>query len=103
MEGLAYIFFEEEEEDAILQQIMIQNRRNDHHPMFKEREKEGCYNLLVNRHLMTDDSKFRQFFRLNVPQFNYVLDLIKDDISCNSYNRVLYPITPDEKLAVTLR
>lgn len=43
------------------------------------------------------------FFRLNWEQFNYVLNLIEDDIKSNRTNRVREPISPAEKLAVTLR
>lgn len=43
------------------------------------------------------------FFRLNFDQFTFILSLIKEDIELPPSNRVKRPITPDEKLAVTLR
>ncbi|KAJ4427578.1 hypothetical protein ANN_25226 [Periplaneta americana] len=42
-------------------------------------------------------------WRLNIAQFNCVLDLIKDDLKKDSSIRYLYSITLDEKLAITLR
>jgi hypothetical protein len=64
---------------------------------------KGCNTILINRYLMKDERKFREFFRLNVRQFNYVLKLVEDKIRRQSCNRVSHPITPAEKLAVTLR
>ena len=52
---------------------------------------------------MNDQSLFRKFFRLNIAQFNFILSIIKDDISSQSCGRVKVPISPDEKLGVTLR
>lgn len=102
-EMLLYLLLEEnEEEEMVLQQI--NNERNaETHIIFKTRPEEGYFTVLINRHLLQDDKKFREFFRLNIAQFNYVLDLVKDNLKKDSTNRFPYPITPDQKLAVTLR
>lgn len=99
---MAYMLYEEAEDDDIMLQ-MCEVQRDNVHPMYRSRRKEGFFNQLIETHLKTDDRKFRKFLRLNPFQFNYVLNFIKDDIKCNSYNRVLYPITAAEKLAITLR
>ncbi|KAJ8897832.1 hypothetical protein PR048_003185 [Dryococelus australis] len=67
--------------------------------MYKQRADEGFFSTLVNRHLLKDDEKFR----LNVPQFNFALGLVKDDLKKNSTSHDPYPITSDEKLTLTLR
>lgn len=99
---LLYLLLEENEDEEILFHN-IHGVNADPHPMFQSRRDEGCFTTLINRHLLEDERKFREFFRLNIAQFNYILDLIKEDIRKDSSNRFPYPITPDEKLAVTLR
>lgn len=103
-ELLSYLFLEEIEEEELLLENLIEEQRNaTEHPLFLSRPEEGFFSILINRHLIHDDKKFRDFFRLNVDQFNYILDLIKNDITTDSSNRHPYPITAAEKLAVTLR
>lgn len=102
---LLHLLLEEidEEEEIILLQQNTDERNADVHPIFQRRREEGYFNILINRHLLQDEKKFREFFRLNIGQFNYILDLIKEDIRKDSSSKYPYPITPDEKLAVTLR
>jgi len=71
--------------------------------LFKTREKEGFFKVLINSHLRENKNKFREFFRLNYDQFHFILALVKDDITLPASNRIKNPISPDEKLAVTLR
>lgn len=94
---------EEEEEDNMLESLIIKKKRKSTKPMFLVREQEGFYEKLIKGHLMKDEKLFREFFRLNLKQFNFVLSLVKYDISSDPYNRVQQPITPEEKLALTLR
>ena len=90
---LWYLQLEAIEEEEILLQLCEGNAAV--HPIFKTRIEEGSFETLINRHLLKDDEKFREYFRLNVAQFNYVLDLVKDDIKDDSCPRYPYPITPD--------
>jgi hypothetical protein len=46
---------------------------------------------------------FRKLFRLNWYQFNYILNLVKEDIKTNPNIRIRKLITAAEKLAVTPR
>jgi hypothetical protein len=102
--GVRLLMLEEEEDDEILHLNLNENGGNiSVHDMFKARSEEGLNTILINRHLMKDERKFREFFRLNVRQFNYVLKLVEDKMRHQSCNRVSHPITPAEKLAVTLR
>nr|CAD7196801.1 unnamed protein product [Timema douglasi] len=52
-----------------------------------------CVSLVASR---------RDFFRLMILQFNFILSLLKDDLKKISTNCALYPIAPDEKLELTL-
>ena len=101
---LLYPLLEEiDEEEEILMQLNNHEKIAEVHPIFKRRSEEGYFNNLINQHLLKDEKKFREFFRLNIAQFNFILDVIKEDITKNSSNKYPYPITLDEKLAVTLR
>lgn len=42
--------------------------------------------LIFSHYLLTDDRQFRVYFRLNIVQFHYVLDLLKGDIKTNGSN-----------------
>lgn len=98
---MRHLLLEEIDDEEILLHHCEDNV--DVHPMFKTRSEESCFHILVNRHLIKDDQKFREYFRLNISQFNYVLELVKEDIKTDGSQRYQYPITPEEKLAVTLR
>lgn len=71
--------------------------------MYIERSREGCFNILVERHLIDNETRFRAYFRVSFELFNYILNFIKDDIKRRPSNRVKKPITPEEKLSLTLR
>lgn len=102
-EELMYlILLEEEEDEQLLQYSLLQERRATH-DIFKQRKQEGYFNLLINGHLREDENKFREFFRLNPQQFDFVLSLIQDYIQKSGTNFVQVPITAEEKLALTLR
>ena len=73
------------------------------HVMFELRNEEGMYKKLIVNHLREDLKKFAEFFRLSLEQFDFLVELIKDDMSKKSWGVKLYPITPKEKLAITLR
>ncbi|KAF0766839.1 protein ANTAGONIST OF LIKE HETEROCHROMATIN PROTEIN 1-like [Aphis craccivora] len=48
--------------------------------------------------------KFRQYFRINYEQFNFLLSLVEEKLSVESTNRVKNPILPAEKHdSVTIR
>jgi hypothetical protein len=49
--------------------------------MFKTREKEVFFIVLINSHLRENKNKFREFFRLNCDQFHFILALIENDIN----------------------
>jgi len=73
------------------------------HQMFLSRKTEGFFNILIEKHLWRDRKNIGEFFRLNWDQFNYVLNLIEEDIKTSPSIKIPEPITAAEKLAVTLR
>lgn len=98
---LVHLLREEAEDDETLLHLLTP--RGKVHQIFTTRNDYGCYTKLVVNHLRQDDKKFAEFLRLSTNQFDFVLSLIQDDIKKFSYNRQQYPITPEEKLALTLR
>lgn len=92
---LVYLEDEESSED--------ENHRLEESALFKNRVTEGAFQILVCRHLHFNDEKFRQYFRLTPELFDYVLNHIKDDLTCKPYNRHKKPICPEEKLCILVR
>ena len=91
-----------EEEQAIIKYVVSKNK-NEVHEMYLAREAEGFFSVLIEKHLWRDETKFREFFRLSWDQFNYVLNLVEEDIKTNPSIKIRKPISAAEKLAVTLR
>ncbi|KAL4148678.1 hypothetical protein QTP88_002849 [Uroleucon formosanum] len=91
-----------DEEQAIIHHRLSKKSKQTH-TNFKARESEGFFSILIEKHLWEDQTKFREFFRLSWNQFNYVLNLIEDDITSNPTNKIKKPISPAEKLVVTSR
>lgn len=66
--------------------------------IYKRRTEEGAFNILFNRHLVENDTKFRAYLRLTPHLFHYVLTFIQDDIRGTDCNRHRIQITPEQKL-----
>ena len=100
---IKYLLAEDEEEEQVLFE-MYGRKRAATHIMFDLRKEEGIFNKLIVNHLREDPKKFLDFFRLSSDQFNFLLALIKEDLyNKQSTNLKMYPITPEEKLSITLR
>ncbi|VVC46287.1 Hypothetical protein CINCED_3A002895 [Cinara cedri] len=94
----------EDDEDDIYFANFVSKKIKSTNEMFKYRDSEGCYEILIIRHLKNDDIKFHAFFRSkNHQQFYFLLSLVENELILQSYNRVKIPITSTEKLAVILR
>ncbi|KAK5637902.1 hypothetical protein RI129_000130 [Pyrocoelia pectoralis] len=99
--GLTYILLQEEEEEELL--LAKLKKIEKPHPLYLSRCEEGFQNILIQRHFLKDDSMFRKFFRLNRVQFDYILSCIENGLNRKSCNKVKQPISPAEKLGLTLR
>ncbi|RZF41021.1 hypothetical protein LSTR_LSTR002653 [Laodelphax striatellus] len=99
---IAALLLEEEgdDDDTLINLV----ERSSISQIYKTRSSEGAYNLLIKNHLMKGDGEsFVKFLRLNKDQFNFVLELVKEEASKPPFSAVESPITPEEKLALTLR
>lgn len=97
VEMLINILAEEEDDDLLL---LYYENREPIDPIFKSRNEEGYYQILIQKHLYCDEKKFRKFCRLNKKQFNFVLSLIMKEIQPKTCKK---SISPEEKLFLTLR
>ncbi|KAB0803040.1 hypothetical protein PPYR_00010 [Photinus pyralis] len=95
------LYDEEEEEDLLLMSLCKKNEKTKN--MFLSRETEGCFQLLITRHLMDDDTKFQEYFRLTKHEFFGVHDIVSENLRTVPSSFVRRPISSCEKLALTLR
>lgn len=96
-----YNFIEDEADEELL--LLVHLFREESDRIYSERNMEGCFNNLIQRHLIDNETRFRAYFRVSFELFNYILNFIREDIIRPSCNRVKKPISPEEKLSVTLR
>lgn len=96
-----YNILEDEADEELL--LLANYFRNENDEMFSERSREGCFNALIQRHLIDNETRFRAYFRVSFELFNYILNYIKEDIKRRPSNRIKKPISPEEKLSITLR
>lgn len=78
-------------------------KRRSPHVLYRKRADEGAFNVLIDRHLIDDDTKFREYFRVSPFLFAKLLDVLNEDLECVATNWVPNPISPRLKLCVTLR
>lgn len=45
--------------------FLHKKNRKSPHKLYRQRAVEGAVNILIDRHLIDDDTKFRQYFRLS--------------------------------------
>ena len=80
---------------------MENNREWWIHPINVKRERCGEFHLLFND-LKEDEERFRSYFRMMPQTFYTILDLITEDLQKQETN-YRKPVSPEERLALTLR
>lgn len=103
LEAVVLLLAEEEEEEELLLLANQENNNKEVNELFCSRITEGAFALTVQRLIIDDEEKFREYFRLSKELFQTVLQYIKDDIAKEVYNRRQHPISPEEKLSICLR
>ena len=93
---------EEQDDDELLLYCLLvtKSKRKPIKKLYQARTHEGSFNILIERHLKTDEELFRRFCRLNYDQFNFVLSLVHEDLKSHTTRNT---ITAEEKLFITLR
>lgn len=82
---------------------LITKKRKPIKSLYTTRNSEGFFKNMIIGHLINDNEKFREFFRINIDQFNFILSLVKEEITKQPTVRIPEPISPEEKLSLTLR
>jgi len=59
--------------------------------MYSEWNREGCYNNLIQRRLINNETKFRAYFQVSFELFNYIRENIKI-LPCNNRVKMHYPL-----------
>jgi len=72
---------------------LVEPEDANEHSLFTTSSEKGFFAILINRHLIHGDKKFREFFRLNIDQFNYVR-LIEKDNHGGFFKSTSIPIHP---------
>ena len=99
---VAQLLQEEAEDEALLLALLEgRKKRKAAKRLYANRSTEGYSRILITNHLEDNETIYRQFFRLN-KQVAFVLNLIGNDIKREPSTRVLHPISPQDKLLVTL-
>lgn len=83
--------------------LLKKNQRKSPHKLYKTRQVEGVQKILIDRHLIDDDTKFKEYFRLTPFLFRKILDDIENDIKGVATNWIPNPISAHHKLCITLR
>lgn len=96
-----YNLLEDEADDELL--LLVHLFREGSDAMYSERNREGCYNNLIQRRSIDNETRYRAYFRVSFELFNYILNYIREDIKRPPCSRVKKHISPEEKLSVTLR
>jgi len=97
------LLLEEEQEDDDLLITTQSEQRERVDALFLNRKTEEYFEILIRRQLIRNETKFREFFRVNKYQFDFLLSLVEVQLTIMPSNRVKKPITTAEKLALTLR
>lgn len=96
--GIIDIMMEEEEDDIVKKRDRIHWVRS----WIARREERGAFHQLVKELVIEDSAGYREFFRVNSQQFQFLLDKIGSRIA--KKETLLRPsIKAAERLAVTLR
>ncbi|XP_050517993.1 uncharacterized protein LOC126892490 [Diabrotica virgifera virgifera] len=98
-ELMLYFLMEEEDDDDLLL-LHYKRKRKPTRSLFKNRQFEGSYSILIKKHLMANEDIFRSYCRLNKKQFNFIFSFIQDDINAKVTRNA---ISGEEKLFLTLR
>ncbi|KAG8319314.1 hypothetical protein J6590_094453 [Homalodisca vitripennis] len=94
------LLFADEDVDIAVTLLSTRGSRSE---LFKRPKSEVAYNVLITKHLIDNEVKFKEYFRLTRDQFFTLLGLVREEITVKPCNRVIEPITAEMKLAVTLR
>lgn len=68
--------------------------------MYRKRTEEGALSILIDRHLIDDDTKFKEYFRVTPSLFSNLLDTLAADLDGLSTTWIRNPISARHKLCI---
>jgi hypothetical protein len=77
---LTVLLIDEDDDEANFFYLTSKKKKKLTDDIFKNRESEGCFEILINRHLIHNHVKFREYFRINYKQFNFILSLVEEKL-----------------------
>lgn len=83
--------------------FLQQKKRKSPHKLYRKSSEEGAVNILVDRYLLDDATKFKEYFRLTPFLFSKLLEVMKDDLEGLTTTWMPKPITAHDKFCITLR
>lgn len=92
-----------DEDFGVLVALLLKKKRRSPHNMYRHRAVEGAYSVLVDKHLLDDDTKFREYFRVSPLLFSKLLNDLKTDLDGIPTTWIRNPISAHHKLCMTLR
>lgn len=95
--NLLLFFLLDEDVDEDLKR---KEKRKIHSNMIRSREKEGAYSVLVERHLLDNEEKFREYTRFTLHLFHGILNIISDDLKKEPTSLCKVTISPAQKLCI---
>lgn len=85
----------------VIEEEKRKKRRYWVHNLWKAREEEGEFHTIFSR-LKDDQEKFIKYFRMSIPKFLNLLEILGTDIQRHN-SKWRRTVSPEERLAVTLR
>lgn len=93
----------ESSDEEIEDVFILKKHRESRHDLFQNRNMEGAFAVLINRHLMDNDTKFKEYLRLTPYLFAKILGKIENELVTKPSIRYPKPIEPKLKLCLVLR
>lgn len=93
--------YDTDDDNILLALTVCKRKRKWVHEVNTKRNEYGEYHHLMKQ-LRGDETKFIEYFRVNITQFDSILHIIKDDIEKKNLN-YRKSISAEERLAVCLR
>lgn len=75
---ISHVIDEEEREEEIINLMIKVKKRKVRHDIFTHRRTEGLSKNLISQHLIDDETKFKNYFRIIKRQFDFVLSEIRN-------------------------
>jgi len=81
------LLLDEENDDMIFSDIILTKKKNSTDDTFKNRAGEGFFGVSINRRLKNNEIRFREFFRVNHDQFEFLSSLVAKELTAQASDK----------------